>query len=160
MERKEIIKRLKKYFSIEELVDHVTFNEHGARAWKFLDTNTLHAILIVREGLNKSMTINNWKWNGRFSQRGLRTNICQIVRNKTAALRLYLSAHLFGKAFDFDVEGMSAEDVRTWIRKNEDLFPFKIRLEWKFAKSGKTINWVHLDTFHEEKNPKVYLFNV
>lgn len=160
MERNEIIKQLKSYFSIEEFVDKTTFKAHGERAWKFFDTNLLHTILIIRVNLDKSMTINNWSFGGKFSQRGLRTNICSIVKKKTEALRLYLSAHLFGKAVDFDVKGMSAEEVRDWIIENAPLFPCKIRLEHKFSSTGKVINWVHLDIFEEEKNPKIYLFNV
>ena len=160
MERKEIINGLKAFFSIDELVDKSTYKAHGDRAWKFFDTDLLHAILIIRVNLDKPMTINNWIKGGKFSQRGLRTNICSIVRKKTESLRLYLSAHVLGKGIDFDVSGMIAEDVRIWIKENKNLFPFKIRLEWKFNSTGKAISWVHLDTFSEEKNPKVYLFNV
>lgn len=160
MKRKEIIKELKNYFKIQEFVDQKTYKAHGERAWKFLDTDFLHAVLIIRINLKKGMTFNNWSIGGKFSQRGLRTNICSIVKKKTEASKLYLSAHLLGKGGDFDVKGMSAEEVRNWIKENEDLFPFKIRLEWKFNSTGKAISWVHLDTFEEEKNPKVYLFNV
>ncbi len=160
MTRTEIIEKLKNYFCIEEFVDKTVFKKHGERAWKFLGTNMLHAVLIIREGTGKKMTINNWKWGGRFSQRGLRTNICSIVKKKVKALKLYLSGHLLGGAFDCDVEDMTPDKVREWIQENEDLFPFKIRLEHKYAKTGKTINWTHLDTYHEDHNPKVYLFNV
>lgn len=160
MNRREIIEGINKYFTIEEFVDETTFNVHGERAWKFLDTNMLWFVLIVRENIGRPMTINNWKWGGKFSQRGLRTNICSIVRKKTKALNLYLSAHLLGKGVDFDVKGMKAEEVREWIQEKEYLFPFKIRLEWKFNKTGKPITWVHGDVFDEDKNPKIYLFNV
>jgi len=74
--------------------------------------------------------------------------------------QLYLSAHLMGKGIDFGVAGMSADEVRTWIIENQDLFPCKIRLEHKVAKTGKTITWVHLDVYYEEKNPHIYFFNV
>jgi len=92
-----------------------------------------------REGLHKPMTINNWKWGGSFSQRGLRHNRSSMVQKKTS---IYLSAHMFGKAVDFDVQGMSAVEVREWIVENEDLFPCKIRLERNLK--GKPISWVHL----------------
>ena len=155
MKRDEVIIRLKNYFSISELVDEIVFAKHGERAWRFFDTDLLKCLLIVREGLNKPITINTWVWGGRFSQRGLRHNLSPMVKSKS---RLYLSAHMLGKAVDFDVKGMSATQVRTWIKSNPELFACKIRLEENLR--GKEINWVHLDTIHEEKNPKIYLFDV
>ncbi len=153
MTTKDIYNRIKKYFTIHELVGKRTAKKYGERAWRFLDRNTLHALLIVREGLDKAITVNS----GDRQQRGLRTNIQQLVRKKSLKNRLYISAHIQGKAFDFDVKGMTAEQVRDWCLANSNLFPFKIRLEHKLK--GKIISWVHLDTIWEEKNPRVYLFN-
>ncbi len=159
MEKRErIINEIKEFFVIEELVGEATFKKHGERAWKFLDDDLLECILVVRVNLGKPMTINNWKWGGKFSQRGLRTIVQQLVKNMFFKNKLYLSAHLFGKAVDFDVQGMTAVEVRKWMVKNAHLFPVKIRLENLLK--GKPISWVHMDTFYEQKNPKVYLFNV
>lgn len=149
------MKTIKDYFGIKELVDETVFKKYGERAWKFLDKNTLDCLLVVREGLGKPITVNNWHYGGVFDERGLRTNISPLVKNKT---RLYLSAHIFGKAFDFDVEGMTAVEVRLWIHKNANKFPCKIRLEGNMK--GKPINWVHLDTMSDESKPKVYQFDV
>lgn len=143
----QVRKRIKKYFGIHELVGKRTLKKHGERAWKFLDYRALYALLIVREGLGRRMFVNR----GRLQQRGLRTIVQQMIRNFFYKDVLYLSAHLFGKAFDFDVEGMTAHEVRKWIIKNSDLFPFKIRLE-------NNVSWNHLDVFWEEKNPKIYIF--
>jgi hypothetical protein len=158
MNRTEIITKVKEYFSASEFVDKTVYSKYGDNAFKFIDTDLLHCILIVREELGKPMTINNWKSGGKFSQRGLRTNISNIVKKKSDAYKLYLSAHLFGKAVDFDVKGMDAEEVRMWIKDNAQLFPCKVRLEHNMK--GTPINWVHLDTIDEDKNPSVYLFNV
>lgn len=158
--RENIIEELKEFFCIEELVDKVTFKRDGERAWRYFHTDLLRVLLFIRFNIDKSMTINDWKWGGRFSQRGLRTNICSIVKGKTLKGKLYLSAHSLGMGLDFDVKGMTADEVRDWIQSVEDSLPRKIRLEHKFAKSGKTITWVHIDVFFENKNPKVYLFNV
>jgi len=149
------MKTIKDYFGIKELVDKAVFDKHGEKAWKFLDKNTLACLLIIREGLGRRITVNNWSIGGIFSQRGLRHNLSALVKKKTW---LYLSAHIFGKAFDFDVEGMTSVEVRQWIVDNAGLFPCKIRLEDNM--NGKPINWTHLDTFSEDKNPKVYLFDV
>lgn len=147
MEEKEVRKRIKKYFGIHELVGKRTHKRFGERAWRFLDYRLLYALLIIREGLNASITVNS----GKRQQRGLRTIVQQMIKNYFYKDKLYLSAHLLGKAIDFDVKGMSAWQVRMWILSHEDLFPFKIRLEDK-------VTWVHLDVIWEEKNAKVYLF--
>lgn len=145
----EIVReRVSKYFGIHELVDSKTVKIHGERAWKFLDYRLLYALLIVREGLGKPITVNTRK----LQQRGLRTILQQLVKNYFYKDKLYLSAHLLGKAVDFDVEGMTAQEVRDWIISNKDLFPFKIRLEGE-------VTWVHMDVIWELKNPMVYVFN-
>lgn len=147
MEEIEVRKRIKEYFDIQELVGRRTYKRFGIRAWRFLDYRLLYALLIIREGLNKHITINH----GRTQQRGLRTIVQQMIKNYFYKDRLYLSAHLFGKAVDFDVKGMQAQSVRDWIVENQELFPFKIRLEDK-------VTWVHLDVIWEQKNSNVYLF--
>lgn len=158
MTRYEIIKRLKLYFEIYELVGKWTYRIHGERAWKFFSTDALHALLITREGIDKGFTINTWYWGGRFSQRGLRTNLQNIFRQMFLSFKLYLSGHVLGEAFDFDVKGMTSVEVRKWIVENKHLYPMQIRLERN--KNGKPISWTHLDTIEEEKNPHVYLFDV
>jgi len=143
----EVRSQIKKYFKIQELVGKRTFSKHGERAWRFLDYRLLYALLIIREGIDRPMTVNS----GKRQQRGLRTIVQQMIKNYFYKDKLYLSAHLFGKAADFDVKGMSAKEVRMWILKNDELFPFKIRLENK-------VSWLHIDVLWEEHNPKVYLF--
>lgn len=147
MEEIEVRKRIKKYFGIHELVGKRTHKRFGERGWRFLDYRLLYALLIIREGLDRSITVNS----GGRQQRGLRTIVQQMIKNYFYKDKLYLSAHLLGKAVDFDVKGMSAWQVRMWILSHKELFPFKIRLEDK-------VNWVHLDVIWEEKNPKIYLF--
>lgn len=149
--RYKTIEALKKYFKITELVDKEVYAIHGERAWKFFDTDLLKALLIIRTKLGKPIYINR----DGLQQRGLRHNRSSMVVGKKNP---YLSAHMMGKAIDFDVLGMDAEDVRLWIKKNFFLFDFKIRLEHKIK--GKPISWVHLDTIDEEQNEKVYLFNI
>ena len=160
MTRPEIIDNLANYFGVYELVDKQTYDKFGEGSWQFFDTDTLHVLLIIREGIGKPIDINNWYWGGAYDERGLRTNVCDIVSKKTRANRLYLSGHVLGKAIDFKVKGMESEDVRHWIQDNEDLFPCKIRLEWKKLSTGKPISWVHYDTKFLDKNPKIYWFNV
>ena len=154
----EILKKVRKYFAIHELVGKDTFMKYKQDAWKFIDFRLLWALLIIRTNLNKPITVNNWFWGGRFSQRGLRSNLQGIFRGCFKRLRLYLSGHVMGKAVDFDIEGMTASGVRDWIVSNEHLFPFKIRLERNCK--GKPVSWVHLDVFQDESKPKIYLFDI
>jgi len=153
----EIFKKIKEYFDIREFVDKTTYDRYKNRCWQFFSPRLLHTLIIIREELGRPITINNWHIGGKFQQRGLRTNVSPLVVKKH---HLYLSAHLMGKAVDFDVKGLTAEDVRNWILDNSDLFQCKLRLEHKIAKTGNNISWVHIDCFSNEKNPKIYLFNV
>ena len=129
MNRDEIIGRLKRYFAIYELVDEPVFRKYRDTAWQFFDTETLHTLLVLREGINLPFTVNNWYWGGRYDERGLRVNTSPIFYNKTIKKKMYLSGHVLGKAIDFKVKGMHADDVRQWIVENQDLLPCKIRLE-------------------------------
>lgn len=158
MNRNEIISDLEQYFEKYELVDVLTYNKYGEKSWQFFDTNILYVLLLIRTGINRQITVNNWKWGGIYQERGLRTNLSKITRGKTKDNQLYLSAHIMAKAFDFKVKDMDSEDVRMWIVKNQSIFPCKIRLEHK--KNGIPITWVHIDTKYLSSNPKVYLFDV
>ena len=151
MTREQILTDIKKFFTISELVCDHTFNRYGEAAWKFLDTNYLHALLIIRRDILKRPMVCNSRT---AKQRGLRCNCCTIVKNKNT---IYLTPHGFGKAGDFSVDGMTASEARELIKKNADLLPCKVRLE-KWDSSGKEISWLHIDVFDEEKNPKVYEF--
>jgi len=148
MRESQVRQEIKRYFRISELVGKRTYAKYGERAWRFLDYRLLYVMLIIRKGLSRRITANT----PRLQQRGLRTIVQQLVRDKFRRGVLYISPHMQGKALDFDVEGMTASEVRSWILANQELFPFKIRLE-------RGVSWVHVDVIWEAKNPDVYLFN-
>lgn len=132
---KYIKTEIKKYFNIKELVCPDVYKKFGESAWMFIDDRLIETIYILRtEILKVPMVVNN---GSTFTQRGLRCNRCQIVRGKTAP---YLSAHVMGKAIDFDAKGMTAEQVRKTIKSNINLLPYPIRLE-------EGVNWVHIDVY-------------
>lgn len=148
---------IKEYFDLEELIcPHVSAN-YGERAWQFLDRRLLETVYVIRRGIDAAMYVNNWSYGGTFTQRGLRCNICQLVKSKTDAGQVTMSAHPQGEAVDFTVKGMSANETRLWIVKNQVLLPHPIRLEVGFNPRGMTeaqirqaiasdkMNWVHLD---------------
>ena len=139
------------FFSIDELVCEHVYDKYGAKAWMFFDTELLIMLDTIRDRIGKPIFVNDWQIHGRYSQRGLRCNQCDIVKKKTEAGILYMSAHCLGKAADFDVQGLLAEEVRQWIVKNANWWPYHIRLE-------ADVDWVHLDVYDQSEN-KVYIFN-
>lgn len=140
MTREELIKEVQKYFKIQELVCQHCFNKFGNNSWQFISTELLSTLLALRTKIFCApMTINTWANGGQFSQRGLRCNMCQIVKSKN---NIYLSAHCLGKAIDFNVKDMECNTARNIIRQNLDKFEYPIRLE--SDKSAPT--WIHIDT--------------
>ena len=158
MTDEKIYKEIKTYFKIQEFVSPKVYNKYGENAWKFLCPRLLHTMLIVRTLVDKPITINNWHTGGSFKQRGLRSNLGYIFAKYFKRGKLYLSGHVLGRAVDFDVKGMTAEEVRQWLKTISKHLPYKIRLEHKMK--GKFITWVHLDLIWEAKNKKIYFFNV
>lgn len=121
------------HFKAYELVPRKVYEDRGEKAIQLMDRELLVFIDKLRETLDRSITINNWKWGGPFQYRGLRTPDSDVYSQ--------YSQHSFGKALDFDVKGMTAKQVRQWIIDNR-------HLDWVkpigFIEDG--VNWVHVDT--------------
>ena len=145
-DRDNIIRELHNYFQVSELVCEHTHSKWGERSWQFLDTDYLHCLLIIRRDiLQAPMTCNHKGAN----QRGLRCNMCELVKEKK---KVYLSAHILGKAGDFTIKGMTAQEARSRIRNNAHLLPCNIRIE-------DGANWLHFDTMPQYGiTQKVYGF--
>ena len=153
MNRKEIIIELSGYFDIQELVGPIEYSRFGNNCWRYLRTELLHTILVVRRDILKvPMYVNNWALGGSLKERGLRCNISSISKDKTMDDILYMSGHSFGAAIDFDAKGMTAESVRKKIIMNELLLPYPIRIE-------NGVSWVHIDVYDDIiNNKKITLF--
>ena len=148
MNRKEIIIELSGYFDIQELVGPIEYSRFGNNCWRYLRTELLHTILVVRRDILKvPMYVNNWALGGSLKERGLRCNISSISKDKTMDGILYMSGHSFGAAIDFDAKGMTAESVRKKIIMNELLLPYPIRIE-------NGVSWVHIDVYDDIINNK------
>lgn len=130
---------IKKYFGIKELVCPHVYEIWGENAWQFLDDRMLKNLEWIRERIGKPIIVNNWATGGQYSQRGLRCTRCVLVIEKVDLRKVYLSAHIQGKAVDFHVVGMTAEEVRDWIIEHADELPYPARLE-------RDVSWVHMDT--------------
>ena len=146
MTRQEILSAIRPYFDIDELVcDHV-LAKWGEKAWQFLDTDYLHCLLVIRRDIIRMPMYCNSR---NSHQKGLRCNLCQLVREKRIP---YLSAHVLGKAGDFTCPYMSAENMRQKIIANASMLPCPIRIE-----SG--VSWLHFDVLQQYNiTDKVYVF--
>lgn len=149
MNRNDILKEIRQYFEIGELVCDHTLTRWGEAAWQFLDTDYLHTLLILRRDvIGRPMFCNNHEKG--VHQRGLRCNCCDLVRSKSG---VYLSAHCLGKAGDFTIKGMTAENARQRIKMLPGAFPAPIRIE-----AG--VSWLHFDVLPQYNiSQKVYEFN-
>lgn len=140
------------FFSVKELVCKHVYEKFGESAEKFLDDKLIETLNVIREKiLCAPMTVNSWHLGGTFTQRGLRCNLCELVKSKTKSDKIYVSAHVLGKAVDCTVDGMSAEEARKLIIEKQDLLPYPIRLE-------DGVSWLHIDVYNNGKGEKVYLF--
>ena len=146
--RNTLLIEIKKFFNVKDLVCNHTYAKWGENSWQFLDTDFLHALLVIRRDILKSpMTCNSED----VKQRGLRCNRCDLVKNKTS---VYLSSHILGKAGDFTVKDMTAEEARQKIKSNAHQLPCNIRIE-----GG--VSWLHIDTLPQSGiTQKVYEFRV
>ena len=139
MTRNELIKKLKNNFDIRELVCKHCYDKFGENAWQFISLKLLSTLYVLRYKIfNKPITINNWHCGGSLSQRGLRCNLCQLVKDKTS---VYVSAHCLGKAIDFNVQGINSSEVFDVIKQNINKFKYPIRLE------KDTDGWTHIDVY-------------
>ena len=132
MERNEIINQLKKYFNIKELVCNNTYNKFGDASWQFLDTKLLHTLLVLRTEIFQTPMVTNYA--GHY-QRGLRCNMCDLVKSKD---KVYLSAHILGKAVDVSMKTITGAQARQLVKKYQDKLPYPVRIE-------KDVNWLHID---------------
>lgn len=131
--------QLKKYFGIKELVCKHVYGRFGEDAWQFFDPRLLTVLLDIRELINKPIIVNNWAKGGNYSQRGLRCNICALVKEKTSLEKVYMTAHAQGMGVDFHVPGMTSEEIRKKIEENKVALSYPIRME------RGTEGWVHID---------------
>lgn len=147
MTRQELLKNVREYFSLKELVCPHILSKFGQTAWHFLSTPLLETLLVLRKDIFKTAINVNY---GSFTQRGVRCNLCQLVKDKTLKNQIYMSAHNLGEALDFDVKGLTASEARAKIIKNKDMLPYNIRME-------NGVNWVHIDLY--DTDTKLYTFN-
>ena len=153
MERSVILREIKRYFNIRELVCDHTYKKYNEGAWFLIPTFWLHTLLILRRDiLQKPLICNNYSSpNGNYKQRGTRCNLCQIVKDETASNNCYQSAHTKNIGNDFTVVGMVAPEARNKIAENKELLPYPVRLE-------RNVTWLHIDGYDNDNGQKITYF--
>lgn len=124
-----------KFFKAFELVDPITYSKFGEEAIAIFRPEILIALDTIREMTGRAITVNNWKSGGPFKWRGLRTENCK----EGAAY----SMHRFGGAFDFDAAGLTADEVRAWIRLTRPTSP---DIANGVTRMETGVNWCHIDS--------------
>jgi hypothetical protein len=120
------------HFDVREFVPPETYKIHGDSSLMFIDERLLRTMDLIRDWFNRPVVINNWNTGGHLQYRGYRPPEC-----KEGAAE---SQHRFGRACDFDVEGLSAEAARKILldHQSDASFQFIRRIELGTS-------WVHID---------------
>lgn len=95
-----------KYFKSYELLPPDIYENVGDNGLYLIDDRILYTLDAVREFFNSTVTVNNWKHKGKFSQRGYRN----IINPKTPN-----TAHRFGRAVDFEISGITSQQFRDQV---------------------------------------------
>lgn len=124
------------HFRIEELVPPEVFDKFGHASWWFLNPQAVQALDFVRERFDKPITVNDWIWDGSYSQSGLRTP-------NSGSVYKPFSQHTRGNAFDIKVKGMEAPEVYEYILAHESVF---VRAGITTIEDiAMTPTWIHFD---------------
>ena len=136
-----------KYFQTEELVDPYTFAHKGEAALGTMDVRILITADNIREYFGRVMTINNWHIGGEREWSGLRT--------KDSTYYSPYSQHSFGRAIDFLIKGLDAQEVRDRIKadQNHKAFQYITRME-----NYPTMSWIHVDCMNWNRENGIYVF--
>ena len=134
-----------KHFKAYELVDKETFDIHGEKSYTMFSQGIIHFLTNIHADLTNHyggkvrIVINDWKWKGEFSFRGLRT---VKYYDSVKAFNKSRSQHKYGSAIDFDVyidgKRISPAEIRALLIKWRNNYAIT------FIENG--VNWVHVDT--------------
>ena len=116
----------------------------------FADQRLLDWLAWFREAIDRPVIVNTYGEGGHFTQRGYRCNLCPIIMDKTIDREMYLSAHTRFQAVDFNVNGMTDDEVKKWIDDHKTEMPHRIRIE------KNTTGWNHIDVATDNKDLITY----
>lgn len=131
-------------FKPQEFMPEKVYNElvaAGADPMIVMDPLIVYTIDKIRDHFKKSITINNWLFQkDGFQFRGFRPR----WYTQTAA---QYSQHYFGRALDFDIDGMKAEEFRSYLKLNPKLDAFSY-----ITACEKNLTWIHIDCRPTRRN--------
>lgn len=142
-----------KYFKAKELVSPDVYKIYGEDSFKYFSKNILVFLDILREDLGVPILVNRPSVG--ITQRGLRTTIDSIVKDKVKNNKLYLSAHVLGKGIDFEVPNMDMKKVYEIIINNQKKYNMITRIEDPNVTLPK--GYIHVDDIETGKRG-IYIF--
>lgn len=142
-----------KYFKAKELVSPAVYEIHGENSFKYFSKNILIFLDTLREDLGVPILVNRPSVG--ITQRGLRTTVDNIVKDKVKKNSLYLSAHVLGRAVDFEVSRMDMKKVYERIINNPKRYNMITRIEDPNVTLPK--GYIHIDDIETGKNG-IYIF--
>ena len=142
-----------KYFKAKELVSPDVYKVHGEDSFKYFSKNILIFLDTLREDLGVPILVN--RPSAGITQRGLRTTIDNIVKDKVKNNKLYLSAHVLGRGIDFEVPNMDMKKVYERIINNPKKYNMITRIEDPNVTLPK--GYIHADDIETGKNG-IYIF--
>lgn len=132
-------------FDLHEFIHPDIFVRIGERSADFLHPMLPVTCQEIKDMLDDTVTINNWKWGGKFESSGLR-----LPHGGVGAA---LSAHRFGTAADLKFKTRTPIEVQEMILDNHERFPYITRME--NAEITKT--WLHIEVGSRHGN--IIVFN-
>lgn len=149
-----------KNFLVEEFVPQKIYEKYGDASLWFVDPKIVNIAQLIRDYFGKSMTINNWHNGGSFNYRGFRPDSFYYQWNAdisayTSKRKGKLSQHRMGRAIDFNISGMTADEVREEILKNEEMWIEAGVTTMEDAAYSKT--WIHLDCRYRNNKKNIFI---
>lgn len=136
-----------KHFIVQELVPKEIYDRYKEDSLIFIDNRILITLDYIRDYFNVAVLVNNWHQGGLLDER------CFRLWSTSTGARL--SQHKLGKAVDYDVVGLTAEEVRQEILANQDSTFFKYITRMELGTS-----WNHNDVKSiYEPQQRIYTFN-
>lgn len=131
-------------FRIEEVVSSNLHQLLGDNAWSLFNQEFLvdvdQFVSDIKKDLGcKSVVINDWLWNGPYTQSGFRE------ANSTTGGKK--SQHRQGNAFDLKFVGVTIDEALDYLIEHKDRYPSIKRYELlEYTRSNnKYGGWLHLD---------------
>lgn len=124
-------------FTLKELFPPEIIAEYGESSYMFMDSRILWTVDAIREWTGKKLFVNIPSQG--LTQRGFRSTPIKSKR----------SAHLFGRAIDFNIEGMTDEETQNMIKSN---FGKVIALRFITRMEEGTRGWTHIDCVNTGKD--------